>query len=142
MGQAISVGASRASAILTASYVAGNTIPCVGARQVVFYCTYTRHASATANEVQVKIEFSPDGGTTWFQQAQLDPGTISAGSDVSGVLQRVNLKYNDTSSSAELFCISVPTLGASAVRMQAKESAGGDITNLGTFAATYALVVV
>lgn len=128
----------RASAALTSAYVAGTVVVCDGWATAFLFMTYTRNASSSGNTFSGKVEFSWDGGTTYYQQTVLSQGAVTAGSDATNTLQRCEFSYNDTSSSAEYIVYAVPTLGATHLKFSFKET--GDTTNLPTLAATCGLV--
>lgn len=86
----------RASAILTNAYVAGTVLgvnPPVTAsdpmpryfNQLVLYIAFTL---GSLTSLQVKVEFSPDNGVTWYQESVGSIGTIgSPTTETDGVLE-------------------------------------------------------
>lgn len=65
---------------LTASYAdnISGTFRTDGQQQIVFFVEHVTHASATSPRLDVRIEFSPDNGTTWFQETE---SSVAAGRD-------------------------------------------------------------
>ena len=72
----------RAAAILTGSYVAGTVIKDVEhCNQLVLLFAYTK---GSLTSLEYKIEFSDDGGTTWYQEVM---SVQSAGTSTDTVLE-------------------------------------------------------
>lgn len=137
MYKQIQTGTVRSSEALTSAYVASTAVACDGADVIALLLTFTRHASSSSNTMAFKVEFSHDG-TNYFQESQLVAGGLTAGSDVTSEIQRVETKYNDTSSSAESFIYIVENVGAKFFKFSAKETQ--DTTNLPTLAVDYVLL--
>lgn len=66
----------RASATLTGSYVAGTDISMDGHNYAGLIIDYTK---GDETSMEVKVEISHDGGTTWFQQVaeEVTSGTVA-----------------------------------------------------------------
>ena len=65
---------------LTAAFT-GNlsgTMRTDGQQQIVFFVEHVTHASATSPRLDIRLEFSPDAGTTWFQETE---SSVASGRD-------------------------------------------------------------
>lgn len=71
---------------LTAAFT-GNlsgTMRADGQQQIVFFVEHVTHASATSPRLDVRIEFSTDNGTTWFQETE---SSVASGRDTLTLLE-------------------------------------------------------
>ena len=128
----------RASAALTASYVAGTAIRTKGADEVVLLVAYTMGSGETANSVYLTTEWSDDGGTTYYHPAPMLP--LEESQTTGAVLvDKVEIQYGADSAAAtyDYIAIPIPVL-ADLLKVSAKEV--GVASNAGTCAIRAVLV--
>lgn len=63
----------RTSAVLTGSYVAATAVNCRMSQTAILFIKYTMGASESANGIAFKVEWSMDGGTTYYTDANFYP---------------------------------------------------------------------
>jgi hypothetical protein len=114
----------RASAALTTSYVLATAhsatvglIHCNDYNQMTLYVTYTKGSS---DDARIKLEFSNDNGTTWFQQ------TASAYSSGVSTISLHEYLFSATGN----YVVPVP-LNYKLARIYAKATTSGASTLLG-----------
>lgn len=73
------LGTASTASTLTAAY-AGNraAIPIEGYNQAVLYVKYTPAAGQSDRDVSLSVEFSPDGGTTYFPLSKGSDNAVSS----------------------------------------------------------------
>lgn len=130
MGFASGLLIARASAALTSSYVASTAIPVSSYRRCALFIKLTRNGSSSGNTCSIKIEFSPDEGTTYYQMGVLQDAALTAGSTMTGTIQTMEFSFNDEASGANNVVFDLDVLGCTHLRVSAKET--GDTTNLPT----------
>lgn len=91
---------ARATATLTTSYVASDAIFCRDFDYYTLLIDYLR--ASVGGGVQWKVEFSLDG-TTWYQSAIYDGGTVAVNNDTESAVQREEFVYGSTGAAAERF---------------------------------------
>ena len=128
----------RASAELTDAYVAGTAIDTQGADEVVLLIAYTMGADETSNSVYLTIEWSDDGGTTYYHYAPmlaLEESQTTGAVDVDKCV----IQYGADSAAAtyDYIAVNIPVL-ADMLKVSAKEV--GVETNEGTCAIDAVLV--
>lgn len=146
-----------ASAVLPASaaWSAGATTATKQAEVARLYCKYTTHASSTTGYPDLKVQFSPDSATTWYDYAVCDDE--SAGTTVAGGVDEwqgrcyVRVWYIDTPGVGataasfpvlefDLRAVAGSFAGTGRIRMLGREV--GDGTNRGTLACTWGLGMI
>jgi hypothetical protein len=130
--------AIRASAALTASYVAGTAIDTKGLDEVVLLIAYTMGKSETANSIQLTTQWSDDGGTTYYHSAPMLPLEESQTSGAV-VVDKTVISYAADSAAETYDYIAVPikVLGDK-LKVSVKET--GKSSNFGTCAIRASLV--
>jgi hypothetical protein len=128
----------RASAALTASYVAGTAIDTRYADKVVLLIAYTMGATETSNSIQLTTEWSDDGGTTYYHAA---PMLALEESQTNGTVDvdKTVISYGADSAAATYDYIAVPirVLGDK-LKVSVKET--GKASNFGTCAIKASIV--
>jgi hypothetical protein len=128
----------RASAELTSSYVAGTAIDCSAADEVILLVAYTMGNGETSNTIELKPEWSDDGGTTYYWQAlplPLEESQTAGSVDVDKTV----ITYGADSAAETYDYIAIPLeVLASTLKVSVKES--GVETNEGTCAIKALLV--
>lgn len=124
----------RSSTILTASYVASSSLHVAHHRRAALFISLTRNAGSGGNTVAIKVEYSFDSGSTWYQMSAESIPALVAGSTTSATLQTLEYSFNDEASGANLIILDLDTLQATDIRIQAKETA--DVANPGTLLVT------
>lgn len=132
--------ALRASKVLTSAYVTSGAQPLNLNPYVALYCTYTRAADPGA--VGIKIQFSADNGTTFWNQGVILVGTVTTGVDTAILVQQSYYLYKATAAGAETFVVdlsdqySSDLLVATHIRISAREDTTGTPATPGTLAVT------
>uniref|UniRef100_A0A6M3IWG5 Uncharacterized protein n=1 Tax=viral metagenome TaxID=1070528 RepID=A0A6M3IWG5_9ZZZZ len=115
----------RAATELTASYVEGTVIECGNVNQVSLFVAYTMGAGETSNSIEIKTEFKPFGGDSYYREASSDT--------VRGTVTLAPIEYSFAAVSAagtyDNFVIEVPA-NCERLKVSAKET--GKATNFGT----------
>lgn len=118
---------------LTASFTdnISGTMRCDGMQQIIFFIEHVTHASATSPRLDVRIEFSPDNGTTWFQETE---SSVASGRDTLTLVEHSHT--GATAGTTYRFTFAVP-IAHKWYRIALRQQS--DTTNFGT-ASVVALV--
>lgn len=130
-------GIARVSSVLPAAGAYDSepiSVPLQNMSEVTFMCEYTRGGASGA--VTFKLQFSNDK-SNWYDVAELQSATLSAGVDVADLIQRANISYTATGATAELFMTPTFTTAGQWFRIVAKES--GNVGAPGTLLVEYFL---
>lgn len=97
---------ARASAILTAAFVATSALRCSSFKTVTLNFKYTRGAGGGAFQFKVELATAANP-TVWNQVDLVASGAVAAGSDTSSLIQRDAHTYTSTSANAETFAFQI-----------------------------------
>lgn len=115
---------ARATATLTTSYVASDSIYCLEYDFLTLLVDYTR--AIAGGSVVFKLEFSLDG-TVWYQTSIYDSGAVAVNVDTTSTIQREEFEYGATGAAQELFLYGPIEIDqfAKYLRISVMENGGG-----------------
>jgi len=111
----------RASAILTAAFVASSPIPTGNLAFFTGIGVYTRGAVGGAPSLYIELGRTVGGTTYWYPLSQQEANVLVAGSDGYLQTQGVNFTTTAKTAAAEPFPMVVPLNGADQIRISSRE---------------------
>lgn len=117
--------AVRASAALTAAYVAGTVIKCGTVNHVTLGISYAMGAGETANSIEVKVEHKLYGGDGYYRKVNEADSTGTT----TITLKEYTFAAVSAAETADSFTLEIP-VNCESLKISVKET--GKATNFGT----------